>query len=66
MYLCPNVKYYVITRFFDNGKVEVEILTESEYKGQPACTETTHCDEYCDCFGSYEEAKKFADQAKKC
>lgn len=60
------MKYYVISRFYDSVKVETEILLESEYKGQPAHTETTHFDEYCYEFNSLEKAKTFAEEAKDC
>ena len=60
------MKYYVISRFYDNGKVETEILLESEYKGQPAHAETAHFDEYCDEFDSLEKAEAFAEEAKHC
>ena len=61
-----KMKYYVITRFCDNGKVEAEIIPEAEHKGRAACVSTEDYDEYCDEFNSHEEAKKFADEAKEC
>ena len=61
-----KMKYYVITRFFDTGKVEVKIIPAAEHQGRAACVSTEGYDEYCDGFDSYEEAEKFADEAKKC
>ncbi len=57
------MKYYAITRFYDNGRSEGEILlegeagTESLHDGK--CIEGVHCDEYCDIFNTYEKAEAF-------
>lgn len=57
--------YYAITRFFNDGRCEGEILLESEAHGKyqgGECRETAHFDEYCDKFKTYEEAQRFVDE----
>ncbi|MEL7608124.1 MAG: hypothetical protein AAGU74_01300 [Bacillota bacterium] len=71
--------YYVEQKYFDNGKVEVRILLESEVvgaggetaryaaakPGDAFCEEHADYDLYVDCFSTYEEAEEFKAGALK-
>lgn len=56
------MKYYVISKFFDNGKITTVILLESEYAGQTNC-ETKTYDQYVDVFETFEAAEAFCKEA---
>jgi hypothetical protein len=53
------MKYYVVSKFFDNGKVQAEILLESEKTEDIKSEMKENYDQYVDTFDSYEEAEKF-------
>lgn len=56
----------VTTKFFDSGRVKPTInLVDAEKKPENDFVENRMCDEYYDYFDSYEEARKFYDNAKK-
>ncbi len=58
--------YEVITKFFDSGKVKA-VMTQIEVDEKPKNTmvENKMCDEYHDYFDTYEEAKKFWQDAQR-
>jgi len=57
--------YYVLSRFYNRGRVTAEIILESEYKGQQN-EDTEHYSQYVDTFGTFEEAEAFVKEAKHC
>jgi hypothetical protein len=57
------MKYYVVSRFYDSGAVEAEMVLESEYNHRKHREYTGHnYDQYCDTFPSYEKALKFLNE----
>ena len=61
------MKYWlVITKFFDSGRVKVNIApVEAESKPADGMQENAMCDEYYDYFETYEEAAAWAQQARE-
>jgi hypothetical protein len=59
------MKYYVITKFYDSGKVVAGIVLESEYAGEQNESNSRY-DQYVDEFDSYEKAAAFVEEAKHC
>jgi hypothetical protein len=62
--------YKVVSRYYDNGKVEAHILTESEafYNGTRDAdfVETDKYDQYADSFPTMEKAEEFIKTIKCC
>lgn len=57
--------WLVVTRYFDSGRVKVNIAPiEAESKPENTMAENKMCDEYHDYFDTYEEAAKYAQDAR--
>jgi len=63
--------FYVYQKFYDNGRVDIQTLTEREVMETPnlvgllqggGTREGKKCDEYIDAFASKKAAKEFAEQ----
>jgi len=50
--------YYVISRYFDNGTVEADLLPESEYQGQQPLS-NRQLDQYVDTFENFNDAERY-------
>ncbi len=59
------MKYYVISKFYNDGKVRAGIVLESEYAGEKYESNSRY-DRYVDEFDSYEKAAAFVEEAKHC
>ncbi len=60
------VFWHVVTKFFDSGKVKVNIAPiEAESRPKSYMAENATCDEYHDYFNTYPEAAKYAADARK-
>lgn len=56
----------VCTKFFDSGVVKVNLFqVEADEKPENRMTENKMCDKYRDYFNTYEEARTWAEQAKR-
>lgn len=53
------MKYYVISKFYDSGKVKAFILLESEMSDDYKTESKPNFDQYVDAFDSLKEAEKF-------
>lgn len=58
------MKYYVISKFYNDGKVSAGIIREEDYEGQQNESNKRY-DQYVDCFESLEEANKFYVQCRR-
>ena len=60
------MKFWCVNqKFFDDGKIEVCIYSvKAERKPKDDMRENNLCDEYCDYFDSYSDAKGFASLVK--
>lgn len=57
--------WLVVTKYFDSGRVKVNIASvEVDQKPENGMTENAMCDEYHDYFDTYEEAAKWAQDAR--
>jgi hypothetical protein len=59
---CELMKYFVVSKFYNSGKVEACILLESEITDDVRTEEKEDYDQYVDEFPSYEEADEFKKQ----
>ena len=59
------MKYYVRSRFYDNGKIETKMFLESEaFDMDRTNKETNNYDEYWDEFPTWEQAQEFIEESK--
>lgn len=58
------MKYYVISRFFDDGGIEARLLLESEYQGQQN-EDTAEYSQYVDVFSSFAQAEAYLEECKR-
>lgn len=57
--------WLVVAKYFDSGRVKVNIAPiEAESKPENTMVENKMCDEYHDYFDTYEEAAKYAQDAR--
>ncbi len=53
------MKYYVVSRYYNSGKVDAKLLPESKVSGEPWNKTTSSYDQYIDTFESRSTAEKF-------
>ena len=60
------MKWYLVSWFYDNGKVNTQIFAEDEAEDldTTSYTEQENCDRYVDVYDTLEEAEEAAEEAK--